>query len=150
MRLGTIGVALLAGLVACGGDAKDPAASPDRIKGSITIRTDPDDASITDSLQLSEARFAVGAPCSGDSIADGYSDLVPGAGVTVKNESGEIIATGALTAGTWIKRACKMGLDVPDVPVAKFYEVEVTRRGAQRFSRQQLVDDAFIVDLTLG
>lgn len=122
----------------------------DVIAGSITVRVDSDDAGIVDNLQQPGSKFAVGAPCSGGTVAKGYSDLAPGAGVTVKNEKGEIIATGSLRAGRWVTRACRLPFEVAEVPKAKFYEVEVGRRGTQRYSRADLEAIDFTIDLTLG
>jgi hypothetical protein len=120
------------------------------ISGTITVQTDPEDAAFTDGLQRTRSNFALGAPCDGGSVADGYGDIGPGTGVTVKNETGEIIATGSVARGRWVARACRLTFETDDVPEARFYEVEVGRRGAQRYSRAQLEDQNFEVDLVIG
>lgn len=75
------------------------------------------------------------APCS---TKGGYSDIAPGAGVTVKDAHGEIIAKSELGPGAAIRIPDKPGkasacaffyeATFPD-DGGKFYTVEVTRRG---------------------
>lgn len=90
-----------------------------------------------------------GGPCSGASISDDYGDLRPRAIVTVRNEEGEIIATGALGEGKWLPRACVMDFEVANVPKAKFYAIEVTDHGQQRYSSDELERRGGRVEMTI-
>lgn len=158
-RLAGVLLVLLVVAVAAGATAylatgaKEDAASR-TLTGSVTINNAPDDEygfRFVDQVQNEPGgQFAIGKPCSGRTISSGYADLSPGADVVVKNEKGEIIATGALQEGVWIRRACKMSLVVADVPQAKFYEIEVGRRGPQRYSASELTAQGFKLTLTLG
>lgn len=65
--------------------------------------------------------------CTGYS---GYEDITKGAGVTVYDSSGRVVASGALGTGKPKSAACVFPVTVPDVPGgAKFYQVEVSHRG---------------------
>lgn len=101
-------------------------------------------------VQQFHAAFTVGRPSTGGMIGSGYSDLAPGTDVTVRNEKGDIIAIGDLEVGQWERRACRLSFTVSDVPSARFYEIEVGRRGAQRYSSEHVEAPGFRVDLTLN
>lgn len=88
--------------------------------------------------------------CTGADISAGYDDLAPGAGVTVKDESGDIIATGVITEGEWTRFSCALRFTVADVPKAEFYQVEISHRGEQRLSHEDLVEQNFHLELSIG
>jgi hypothetical protein len=130
MRLApTVAVLLLA--AACGGGSQI-------LHGTLTL---------TSSSDISRS----GSNCSG---AGGYSDLTAGAAVTVKNESGTVIATGSLDRGvsdaTYPTVVCHFSFTISNIPDAKFYSVEVTHRGALTYSQDQLNSDGWQVDASIG
>lgn len=161
--LAVLAVASALTLAAC--DAQDPAetAEPEAntIEGSISVLDDdviPD--SLADSLTLPEMREETdrilseraGEPCTGASISPGYGDIGPGADVVVRDEGGDIIATGKLDEGTWAEDQplCVLPLAAEDVPVAKFYSVEVGQRGEMRYSHDEMEQADFTVELSIG
>ena len=92
----------------------------------------------------------------------GYSDISPGSEVTVKNATGQVVATGALTRGTVgaslpttfagqpvkLIVSCAMTFEVPKVPDGlPSYSVTVTHRGTQVIPKDQAHGE---VRLTLG
>lgn len=69
--------------------------------------------------------------CAG---SDGYSDIVEGAGVTVYDDAGKVVGTGALGAGRYASEdstaPCVFPVSVPGVSGgSRFYRVEVSHRG---------------------
>lgn len=87
----------------------------------------------------------------------GYSDIGPGASVTVKDEAGAIIAIGKLEDGTAVESfsgfgethfACLYEFSIPDVAISDFYSIEVTHRGDVNFTRGDV--ESGTVHLTLG
>ena len=96
-----------------------------------------------------------GQPCSG---AYGYNDLHTGAPVTVLNGSGATIASGTLNEGrfqlgsTPSQNTCTFAFTVQGVPNTAAYEVRAGsgRRSGPRYTRAELVQHHWRVDLTLG
>jgi hypothetical protein len=92
--------------------------------------------------------------CSGSSVGSGYGDIGEGTQVVVKDPTGKIIATGALGSGTWKKgdilSSCVHPFTVRDIPKADFYTLSIGRRGDQTYSRSDLEQRGWRVDLTLG
>lgn len=95
-----------------------------------------------------------GASCSGRS---GYDDIHSGASVVVKDENSTIIGTASLgagkvetVAGLGTGTKCKFRSTVGGLPAAKFYSVEVSHRGSQTYSYEELEKDGWRVELTLG
>lgn len=113
---------------------------PDRftLTGSLTI-TDPNGAT----LDLTPD----GAwTCRGDG---GYSDIQPGAQVTVSDASGTVLAVGELGQGGDTVEPCVMPITVPGVPHGEdFYRVEVAGRGG--ITVDKIDAQAGLVDLTVG
>jgi len=72
---------------------------------------------------------------SGDTSEDctgyqGYDDIAAGAGVTVYDSAGKVVASGSLGTGKPKGAACVFPVRVPGVPEgSKFYRVEVSHRG---------------------
>jgi hypothetical protein len=85
--------------------------------------------------------------CSG---TGGYEDIVDGAQVTITNESGTVIGTGNLERSENIDAACRFYFTVPNLPIAKFYGIEVSHRGQVRYSHEQLQGENWNVSLDLG
>lgn len=101
----------------------------------------------TFTLTQTEDVDTIGGGCQG---TGGYSDIASDRSiVTVKNESGTILATATLTNGIGSGFICRLSFTVK-VPTAKFYSVEVGRRGALTYSYDEMVGQNWHVDLTLG
>lgn len=90
-----------------------------------------------------------GGACEG---IGGYSDISPGATVTVENQSGTIIATGTLGAGTVTQPSvsCRFSFVVANIPAASFYQVSVAHRGGVTYSAEQMAASTWFLSLTLG
>lgn len=78
-----------------------------------------------------------------------YDDIRDGAPVIVKNEASVIIASSVL-ANSQRHGACVFRFDIPDVPDATFYSIEVTKRGAVTHSKADMEASGWAVSLTLG
>jgi hypothetical protein len=89
-----------------------------------------------------------GASCRGQG---GYSDIAPGAPVTVKNESGEILGAGTLGVGSSVSGTCIWSVQLSGVPSGeKFYSAEVGDRGAITYSEAELAAADWTFELSLG
>lgn len=81
-------------------------------------------------------------------LGGGYDDIRQGAQVTVKDQSGNVVALGALDAGHIQRQRCQFGFTVENVPDGKdFYSVEVSHRGELKYTRDGLNQ---ALALTLG
>lgn len=90
--------------------------------------------------------FVPDGGCIGDR---GYSDIRPGAGVTVYTASGTVLTTGALTAGRMDSMRCAYAFAVVDVPRGEgIYQVEVAGRG--KVSVDEATATTAGASLTLG
>jgi hypothetical protein len=97
---------------------------------------------------LSPTIFANGGICWGKG---GYSDIAAGTPVTLKDEAATILATAALGLGTGTDTECTFTFTLTGVSdSAKFYSVEVGRRGAISKSHDELEADGWVFGLTLG
>lgn len=79
----------------------------------------------------------------------GYSDIKAGTGVTITDGLGRVVATSTLTSGVQGANGCSFNF-TSTVPDSDFYKIEVSRRGAQSYSRQELSQRGWRVGLTLG
>jgi hypothetical protein len=78
-------------------------------------------------FELNEGSTRIDSGCEG---YRGYNDIAKGAGVTVYNAVGAVVAKGELGDSTYTGSVCAFKLFVVDVPDGeKFYQVEVTHRG---------------------
>jgi len=102
---------------------------------------------LTGSMTLTSSSVTVSSGCGGVS---GYDDIRQGAAVTVYDESGKVLATGALGAGTPKGlHGCDFTVTVRDVPKgSKFYQVEVSHRGKINLSSSAA--EAGLFGATLG
>jgi hypothetical protein len=111
------------------------------------------------------ATLPAGAQCVAGS---GFYDIDDTAEVTVKNQSGDIIATGMLRSGHTnvevigikvdssglgekvVGAQCVFDFTVPDVPRAKFYTIEIGRRQGPTFSYSEIAAVGWRPGLVLG
>ena len=61
-----------------------------------------------------------------------------------------MIGTGSLDVGVITDSGCQFAFTIGSVPRAKFYQIEVGRRGQVRYSYDQMVGTRWSVSLTLG
>jgi hypothetical protein len=131
-----IGVlASIAALVAFGAIA-GAAQSKHTIKGTMTLY----DSETYD-------YYENGDGCSGEG---GYGDIDEGTDVRVKDASGDLIGSGRLESGTVEGGTCVFDFTVDDVDDASYYSVEVSYRGDLSFSKSEMDDNGWQVDVTLG
>lgn len=148
LLFGVAAVALLAVSAVTAYEMSEPAAKTTasvgtptvfRVAGTITVR----------------ASNASDDSDGGDCYAtDGYDDIRSGAQVTVKDETGTVIALGSVDPGHVLESSsygamtCIFGFHAGDVPENKaFYTIEVSHRGELRYTRGDL---AQALTLTLG
>lgn len=90
---------------------------------------------------------------SGDTSEDctgysGYDDIAKGAGVTVYDSAGKVVATGSLGTGKPKSAACVFPVSVAGVPEgSKFYQVEVSHRGKVTVSSAEAKTGKFAASL---
>lgn len=89
----------------------------------------------------------VGDGCTG---SGGYDDIREGAQVVVRDGGGRTLALGSLGGGEMIAATCVFPFEIPGVPRSRFYSVEVSHRGEVNFSREDLVANQWVVQLSLG
>ena len=85
--------------------------------------------------------------CAG---SDGYDDVETGLQVKVSNEAGTVIGNGSLDLGEVTDDGCKFSFIVNNIPVAKFYKIEVGRRGELNYSYDEMKAAGWNVELSLG
>jgi len=130
MKAGWAAVAALL-LMACGSQGST-------LSGTMTV---------IESLPLQQSG-SIGAGCTG---VGGYDDLSAGTAVVVKDEGGKVLATGSLDSGKISAlETCQWSFTVSNVPDAKFYQIEVSHRGAVTYSKADLDKAGWKVQLRLG
>lgn len=75
----------------------------------------------------------------------GFSDIVPGAQVTVRDGSGQIVGLGELSGGTFGRDGCMFNFAVVNLPDVDFYSVEVSHRGAISYAATDLESRSWTV-----
>ncbi len=84
----------------------------------------------------------------------GYSDIKGGMVVTIKDESGKIIAVGETSHGTRsdniLGTMCMFSFTVDSIPKANFYTVEIGRRGKLTYSFDDMKKIEWNISLTIG
>ena len=120
-------------LAACGGGDESGGESGQSISGTMTM--------IGFSAQLEfDSTADWGDGCEG---REGYDDIVGGAQVLVSDEAGTTIASSRLEPGEIVRAhdgiiTCEWSFEIADVPEAKFYEIEVSRRGGLKYSKAEM------------
>lgn len=93
------------------------------------------------------AKWAPGQLCDG---VGGFSDIRVDAPVTIKDEAGKILATTKLASGhAATTQICDFTFSA-NVEDAKFYQVEVSHRGAVTYSKDDLDRAGWKIATTLG
>ena len=116
----------------------------------IVFGTGGEKHTVTGDMSLSavSSGLTTGSSCQG---TNGYSDVVPGAQVTIENDSGTTLATSVYGDGVFDGTSCVFDFTFNDVPKSAFYRVlSGSNRGVLQFSYQQMVDNNWSVHLTLG
>jgi hypothetical protein len=132
-------------LAACGGSSEPKAPTAHTITGTFTLLGQNEDSVSSDYV---EGEFiSVDGGCAGTGR---YDDIEAGLQVTVSNETGTVIGTGALGQGTEVDAGCEFPFTVGNVPVAKFYKVEVGRRGTVNYSYADMEAASWKAELSLG
>lgn len=108
---------------------------------------DPHTITGTVSIVDLDANYSAGGTCSGKG---GYSDLRIGAQVTVRNQDQRTVATGRVSSSASHDLLCELAFTVDGVPRSDFYEVEVSHRGGLTYSHDEMVDNDWTVDLSIG
>jgi hypothetical protein len=100
----------------------------------------PQPFSLTGTLQLNSdnlktSGLPMGYTCAGQG---GYDDIGPGTPVTVADDSGKLVAKGAIESSYSASGACMLTFKVFDVPGgAKFYKVQVSHRGEMSYTESE-------------
>ena len=122
LLLVVVGVGVYFGVRALAGGDKD---EPFDLVGTVALRTD----------SLTTSGLPAGFECAG---RGDYSDIGPGAAVTVSDETGTLLAKGTLASSIGDNKLCVFTFNVPDVPAgAKFYQVQVSNRDATSYTEQE-------------
>ena len=90
-----------------------------------------------------------GDSCSG---SGGYGDIDAGTTVNVKDQSGTLIGSGSLGPGKARSKlsACVFPFEIEGVKDAKFFQVEVSRRGGLSYSKADMEGMNWTVHASLG
>ena len=90
-----------------------------------------------------------GDSCSG---SGGYGDIDAGTTVNVKDQSGTLIGSGSLGPGKATSKlsACVFPFEIEGVKDAKFFQVEVSRRGGLSYSKADMEGMDWTVHASLG
>lgn len=118
--------------------------------GRATERTHTIKGDMTLNDYDSFRRESAGASCSG---SGGYGDIDEGATVSVKDQSGTLIGSGRLGPGKIegsVLKTCIFPFEVQGVKDARFFQVEVSRRGTLSFSKADLEEKDWTVHASLG
>ena len=99
-------------------------------------------------LSLQDSAVFVGKACQG---AGGYTDLVEGTPVVVRDGDGQIIGTGRFGAGrgTGARSACVFAFTVKHVPDAETYSFQMSHRGGVVYTHEELEDNNWRIGAAL-
>ena len=108
-------------------------------------------ATLTGTFVLFDTSGSIGGGESRCFGTGGYSDIDEGAEVAVHDEEGDLIGSSQLDSGEPIEElACEFRFVIEDLPDAKFYSIEVSQRGDVTFSKSELEEQDWKVELSLG
>lgn len=153
------GFALLLALLlgACGGGDSSSEQGTDRhtISGSVSI-TGNADLVLWGNSEEQARNPEVGVPCVG---SGGFSDIQESAPVSLRDEEGKVIGSNRLGEGTLSEvagasldadKTCAFRFTLTDVPDAEFYSIEVGSRGEITYSKSDMEENDWMVELSLG
>jgi hypothetical protein len=100
------------------------------------------------SLTAANSGLTAGESCQG---TNGFSDVIPGAQVSIEDGSGTTLATSTYGPGVFDGTSCVFNFTFSNVTKSAFYRVlSGTNWGVVQFSYQEMVDSNWSVHLTLG
>lgn len=107
---------------------------------AFTSGREPERFVVLGAITLEDSITTYGLPdgfeCAGE---DGYKDIGPGAAVTVTDESGTLLAKGAIETSSGGSSGCWLDFTVSGVPRGKsFYKVEVSHRGELTYTESEV------------
>jgi hypothetical protein len=105
---------------------------------------------VAGTFDLFDDRFlyqANGSSCSG---SGGYADIRAGVPVTVRDESGTLLASSSLRDGEVDGLRCVFTFELGDIERSDFYTFEVGRRGELTYSHDELAANGWHVGFYLG
>ena len=117
------------------------------ITGAVLAGCGLGSSDISGEFTLLDGATGPASNCYGEG---GYSDVKEGLSVTVRNESGTILATSRLERGSLSGSRCVFSFTVTDVARSDFYSVEVGRRGELTYSHDEMVENDWQVFASLG
>ncbi|WP_204354852.1 hypothetical protein [Mycolicibacterium llatzerense] len=102
----------------------------------LSPRETPKPFTLNGTLMLNSASGATtGQGCHG---TGGYRDIAPGTSISVADETGTLLAKGALGSSHGESGSCYMPFSIDDVPSGKkFYKVEVAHRGEVNYTEAE-------------
>lgn len=106
---------------------------------AFTANREPETFEVLGAITLEDSITTYGLPdgfeCAGKG---GYKDIGPGAAVTVTDETGTLLAKGAIATSAGGSNGCWLDFTVADVPRGKaFYKVEVSHRGELTYTESE-------------
>jgi hypothetical protein len=117
----------------------------------VNALTKDEPFTVTGTLQLNgdgsitTSDLPMGFACAG---IRGYGDIGPGSAVTITDESGTLLAKGAIENSRGDKTSCMLTFKVFDVPPgAKFYKLEISHRGDMSYTEAEVKQG---VEVSLG
>jgi len=131
-----IGLLAAAGLAGCGSTASTETPAGHTVTGTLRV-------------VVSHSSYA-SPDCS--ALSGGFSDIAAGTQVIVKDDGGKIVGTGQLK-NEGVRNSsteCEYSFSVGPVPDRPFYSVEVSHRGAQTYSLDQMKAQGWKIQLSLG
>lgn len=138
VRKATITAALVLGAAAFGIAGCDSASLPVipsgfTVSGVLTLHQSTSTYSTNAYTTL---KYPLEHTCDGQG---GFSDIRPGASVTVYDASGTIVGSGAITDdGSTSSTGCQFPFTVPNVPTGSaFYQYEISHRGKLTFTADE-------------
>lgn len=117
---------------------------------ALTVVNKPNPFTLTGTLQLNSdsittSGLPIGYKCAGEG---GYTDIGPGTALTVSDETGKLLAKGAIESSYGQSGACTLTFKIYNVPGgATFYKVEVSHRGQMSYTEAEAKAG---IDLSLG
>jgi len=87
---------------------------------------------------------------NGCDLSWGYADIGPGTDVVITDDAGNTVGEGNLGAGEDGVGWCEFPFKVEDLPDSSSYGITISHRGTIDFDRDDLENDDWHVELSLG